>query len=60
VPGKTLVALAAAALLWSCLLCGHSFRLGLAAGGTAVYLFFAVVLLGTMCLLVTQRVIILG
>lgn len=41
-PGKTVIALAAVALAWSCGLCDRPFRLGLAAaGGTALYMFFA-------------------
>jgi putative inorganic carbon (hco3(-)) transporter len=43
-PGKTLIALAFAALLWSAVLCGRRLRLGTGAGGGALYLFFLLVL----------------
>ncbi len=43
-PGKTFIALAFAALLWSAVLCGRQLRLGTGAGGGALYLFFLLVL----------------
>jgi O-antigen ligase len=43
-PGKSLIAVAAAALAWSCLGRDRRFRLGLGAGGAALYLFFGILL----------------
>jgi putative inorganic carbon (hco3(-)) transporter len=41
-PGKTVIAVAGLALAWSCGVGARPFILGRAAGGTALYLFFAV------------------
>jgi putative inorganic carbon (hco3(-)) transporter len=42
-PGKTVIALAAAALVWACVAGRRPFTFGLGAGGAALYLFFAIV-----------------
>jgi O-antigen ligase len=42
-PGKTVIAIAAAALVWSCTLGGRPFRFAGVAGGMALYLFFGIV-----------------
>jgi putative inorganic carbon (hco3(-)) transporter len=47
-PGKTLIALAIVALMWSVVLCRRPLRLGLAAGGTPLYLFFGVVIFSSL------------
>ncbi len=43
-PGKTVIGLAALALVWACTMGARPFRLGLVAGGAPLYLFFVVVL----------------
>jgi O-antigen ligase len=43
-PGKSLIALAAVALAWSCFVRDRRFHLGLGAGGAALYVFFAILL----------------
>lgn len=43
-PGKSVIAFAAIALAWSCVMGRRPFRFGLIGGGAALYLFFGIVL----------------